>query len=106
MAQLCQEYDQFRAANTEILVIAPNRPASLARYVNAHPTPFSILSDPSAYVAGSYGIEVVHKAFLTLFVGASFVVDQAGRICYADYSMPLVGSVDESPALAVLAGMA
>ena len=106
MAQLRQEYEQFRAANTEVLVMAPNRPASLARYVNAHPTPFPILSDQGATVAASFGIEAIHAPFMTVFIGAMFVVDRAQRIRYADYSVPLVSRPDDSKPLAALAGIA
>ena len=79
MAQLRHEYEQFRATNTEIIVIAPNKPASLAKYVNAHPTPFPILSDPGATTAERYGIETIHAPFLTFFIGSMFVVDRGGR---------------------------
>lgn len=106
VAQLCHEYEQFRATNTEVLVMAPNRPASIARYLNAHPTPFPILSDLGARVAELYGIEAIHAPFLTVFVGAMFVVDQAGRIRYVDYSVPLISRPDDNKPLAVLVGMA
>ena len=106
MAQLRHEYEQFRATNTEVLVMAPNRPASIARYLNAHPTPFPVLSDPGARVAELYGIEAIHAPFMTVFIGAMFVVDQAGRIRFADYNVPLVSRPDESRALAVSAALA
>jgi peroxiredoxin len=106
VAQLRHEYEQFRAANTEVLVMAPNRPASIARYVNVHPTPFPILSDPGARVAEAYGIAAVHAPFLTMFVGAMFVVDRTGQIRYADYNVPLVSRPDDSKPLAVLMGLA
>ena len=85
--------------------MAPNRPASIAKYLNAHPTPFPVLSDPGAHVAESYGIEAVHAPFLTMFVGAMFVVDQARRIRYADYSVPLMSRPDDTKPLAVLMGI-
>ena len=106
MAQLRHEYDQFRATNTEIIVIAPNKPASIARYVKAQPTEFPILSDPGARTAELYGIEAVHAPFLTVFIGAMFVVDQDARVRYADYNVPLVSRPDDNKALAVLMGMA
>ncbi len=105
MAQLRHEYEQFRAADTEVLVMAPNKPASLARYVAAHPTPFPILSDPGASVAERYGIEAIHAPFLTFFVGAMFVVDQAGCIRFADYNVPLVARPDELRAWALLGAL-
>ena len=106
MAQLRHEYEQFRATNTEIIVIAPNKPASLAKYVNAHPTPFPILSDPGATTAERYGIETIHAPFLTFFIGSMFVVDRSGRVRFADYNVPLVRHPDDNQALAVLTGMA
>jgi peroxiredoxin len=106
VAQLRHEYEQFRATNTEVLVMAPNKPASLAKYIRANPTPFPILSDPGARVAEMYGIETIHAPFLTFFIGSMFVVDQGGRIQFADYNVPLVARPDEGRALAVLAGMA
>jgi thioredoxin-dependent peroxiredoxin len=106
VAQLRHEYPEFKAENTEILVMAPNRPASIAKYVNAHPTPFPILSDPGARVAELYGIEIIHAPFMTVFIGAMFVVDQDGRVRYADYSVPLISRPDDSKPLAVLTGIA
>lgn len=106
MAQLRHEYAQFRSLNTEILVVAPNRPASLARYMRANPTPFLLLSDPGAGVAARYGIEALHIPFFTMFIGALFVVDRGGRVRYANYEAPLVARPDESAALGVLTGMA
>jgi peroxiredoxin Q/BCP len=106
VAQLRHEYEQFRAANTEIVVIAPNKPASLAKYLNANPTDFPLLSDPGAHTAELYGIEAIHAPFLTVFIGAMFVVDQGGRIRFADYNVPLVSRPDDNKALAVLRAMA
>jgi peroxiredoxin len=106
VAQLRHEYPQIQATNTEVLVLAPNKPASLAKYVAAHPTPFPLLSDAGADVAERYGIEALHLPFLPLFVGALFVVDRGGRVRYADYAVPLVARPDERAALAVLAGLA
>jgi peroxiredoxin len=106
VAQLRHEYDRFQATNTEVLVMAPNRPASIAKYLSANPTPFPILSDPGASVAELYGIEALHAPFLTFFIGAIFVVDRSARIRFADYNVPLVSHPDESKVLAVLAGMA
>ncbi len=106
VAQLRHEYEQFRATNTEVLVMAPNKPASIARYLNAHPTPFPILSDPGARVAELYGIEAIRAPFLTVFIGAMFVVDRARCIRYADYNVPLVRRPDDNPALAVSATLA
>lgn len=106
MAQLRHEYEQFRATNTEVLVMAPNRPPSIAKYLAANPTPFPILSDPGAQIAGLYGIEAIHAPFLTVFIGAMFVVDRAGTIRYADYNVPLVRRPDDNPALAAAAALA
>mgnify|MGYP003386323247 CR=1 FL=1 len=86
--------------------MAPNKPASLAKYVAAHPTPFPVLSDPGARVAEMYGIEAIHAPFLTFFIGSMFVVNQARRILFADYNVPLVRRPDDNGALAVLQTMA
>lgn len=103
MAQLRHEYEQFQAANTEVLVMAPNQPASIARYLNAYPTPFPILSDPGAEIAQMYGVETVHARFL-VFVAAMFVVDQARRIRYVDYDVAIINPDDSKP-LAVVTGI-
>lgn len=106
MAQLRQEYEQFQGTNTEILVMAPNKPASLARYIHANPTPFPILSDPDARTAERYGVETIHAPFLTFFVGSMFVVDRACVIRFVDYNVPLVRRPDDNRALATLMAMA
>jgi peroxiredoxin len=106
VAQLRHEYEQFRATNTEILVMAPNKPASLAKYIRANPTPFPILSDMDARIAERYGIEAIHAPFLTFFIGSMFVIDQTCRIRFADYNVPLVARPNDNRALAVLEAMA
>jgi len=58
MAQLRQDYAQFTARNTEILVICPEELADVQAYWQRESLPFPGLADPSHAVADRYGQEV------------------------------------------------
>ncbi len=103
MAQLRRDYAKFQALNTEILVMVPNGPRMIARYIERHPTPYPILSDKGSAVAGQY-LQV--KRFFALGTPCVFLVDRGGRIRYAHYASSLTAEPDNREPLAVLAAMA
>jgi thioredoxin-dependent peroxiredoxin len=106
VAQLRHDYEKFQAANTEMIVIVPNKISTLARFLNENPAPFPILSDPDAPTAQRYGVDTKQALFLTLFTRTMFLVDRAGVIRYAEYGVNLLSEPDDRKPLAVLAGMA
>ena len=83
MAQLRHDYPQFEALNTTILVMVPNGPRTIARFLEGHPMPYPILTDKRAEVAGQY---LQFKQFFSLGTPCVFLVDRTGRIVYVHYA--------------------
>ena len=100
MAQLRHDYDKFKALNTEVLVMVPNGPKMIARYIHQTATPYPILSDKGSKVAGAY-FQI--KKFLLAGTPTVFLVDKSGRILYAHYETSLVAEPDNQEPLAVVA---
>jgi len=102
MAQLRHDYEQFQKLNAEILVVVPNGPRMIERYVRQNHPPYAILSDKGSGVAGSY-LQV--KQFFSLGTPTVFVVDQAGRLRYAYYATSLLEEPDNQEPLSILEKM-
>jgi peroxiredoxin len=100
MAQLRHDYAKFTALNTEILVMVPNGPKTIDRYIKQTATPYPILSDKGSQVAGSY-FQI--KKYLLAGTPSVFLVDQTGRILYAHYAASLTAEPDNQEPLDVLA---
>lgn len=58
MAQLRQDYAQFKARNAEILVVNPEGLAEVKSFAKSQGLPFPMLVDPGHEVANRYGQEV------------------------------------------------
>ncbi len=86
LAQLRHDHSKFKVLNTEVLVIVPNGPKTIGRHVTANSTPYPILSDPRSRVAEQYDIGFIKALSYAVFTPSVFLVDTAGRICYAHYS--------------------
>jgi peroxiredoxin len=106
MAQLRHDYPQFQALNCAVLVVVPNGPRSIARYVEQHRTPYPILSDKGARVAAQYGIDTRHLLRMSIFTPTVLLVDQAGVIRYSNYQSSYIQEPDNRQPLGVLAGLA
>jgi peroxiredoxin len=108
MAQLRHDYPAFRELNTEVLVVVPNGPAMISRYVKSHAPPYPILSDKGALVAERYGIGARKARIIDLatFKPGVFLVNQAGRLLYTNYLTSYIQEPDNQEPLAVLAGLA
>jgi peroxiredoxin len=83
MAQLRHDYDKFTALNAEILVMVPNGPFMIKRYLQHNPMPYPILTDKGSQVAAQY-FQV--KRFFVIGTPTVFVVNQQGKIAYAHYA--------------------
>jgi len=103
MAQLRRDYDQFRALSCEVLMVVPNGPKMIERYLKAHATPYPILSDKGARVAAQYGIDTRGTVILSVFPPRVFLVDRAGEIRYVNYQSSYIMEPDHREPQAVLA---
>ena len=110
MAQLRQDYPEFKALNTEVLVVVPNGPKMIERHVNRHAGDrhaplYPILSDKGAQVAAQYAIHTKQAIVLTTMTPTVFLVDTSGIIRYARYGTSYIEEPDNGEPLAVLAQM-
>jgi peroxiredoxin len=103
MAQLRHDYEQFKTADTDILVIVPNGRKMIEKHVQEHNPPYRILSDKGAEVARHYGIQPKGLPFLTAFRPALFLVDKSGRVIYTNYTSSYIAEPDNQESLALLA---
>jgi peroxiredoxin len=99
MAQLRRDYDKFQALNTEIIVMVPNGPFMIKRYLKQNPTPHLILTDKGLKVARQY-FQV--KQFFAIGTPTVFVVDQNLKILYAYYAKSALEEPANDEPLAVL----
>jgi peroxiredoxin len=99
MAQLRHDYPQYEAVNTAILVMVPNGPRTIERYLRTNPMPYAILTDKRAEVAGQY-LQV--RQFFSLGTPCVFLVDRTGHIRYAHYASSMISEPDNRESLAVL----
>jgi peroxiredoxin len=103
MAQLRHDYEKFRAADTDVLVIVPNGRKMIEKHVQENKPPYRIVSDKGGTVAKQYGIEPKSLPFLTAFKPAVFLVDKSGTLLYTNYTSSYVAEPDNRQPLAVLA---
>ncbi len=78
-AQLGQLYNDFKAANCEIVLILGDSLDKAKGYAERLHLPFPVLSDPERKIYHQYGLE---KAMIFIQQTASIVIDQAGIIRY------------------------
>jgi len=80
MAQLRQDYTQFVARNSAILVVWPDDPAAVRDYCQKEKLPFTNLVDPGHEVANRYGQQV--KLLKLGRMPALVVLDRDGTVQY------------------------
>ncbi len=83
MAQLRQDYDQFTALDTEILVVGPEDANAFSAYWQRHRLPFVGLPDPTHTVLKKYGQEV--SLFKFGRQPAQVLIDRHGEARYVHY---------------------
>jgi len=101
MAQLRHDYEEFKALKTEVLVMVPNGPRMIEKYVNENKPPYPILSDKGSKVAAQY-FQV--KKFFLVGTPTVFLVNKKGRVLYAHYATSIIEEPDNKESLAVLKG--
>jgi peroxiredoxin len=102
MAQLRHDIEKFNALNTEIMILVPNGPFMIKRYLSKNPTNFTILTDKGANVAAKY-FQV--KQFFAIGTPTVFVLDQTGRIAYAYYAKSALEEPGNEGPLAALSAL-
>ena len=78
-AQLGRLYNDFKAANCEIILILGDSLDKARRYAESLHLPFPVLADPEREVYHLYGLE---KAMVFIQRTASIIIDQGGTIRY------------------------
>jgi peroxiredoxin Q/BCP len=83
MAQLRQDYEQFIARETEVVVIGPEGQRQFQSYWEQNKLPFIGLPDPKISVLSSYGQEV--NLFKLGRMPAQVVVDKQSVVRFVHY---------------------
>ena len=83
MAQLRQDYSQFVARNTEVVVVGPEDAKAFAAYWQKESLPFIGLPDSTASVLKLYGQEV--NLFKLGRMPAQVLIDKAGVARFVHY---------------------
>ena len=83
MAQLRQDYDEFVALDTAVLVLGPENATAFADYFTKHNLPYAGLPDPKHSVLKLYGQQI--KLFKFGRMPAQVLVDKAGVARYIHY---------------------
>ena len=83
MAQLRQDYDEFIARNTEVVVAGPERAQAFAKFWEKESLQFIGLPDPSHNVLKLYGQQV--KIFKLGRIPAQVLIDKQGTVRYVHY---------------------
>jgi peroxiredoxin len=99
MAQLRHDSSKFQELNTTILVMVPNGSRTIERYLRTNPTPYPILRDKGAGVAGQY-LQI--KQFFSLGTPCVFLVDRTGRLIYTHYATSMIEEPDDREPLTIL----
>lgn len=91
-------YETFRAANTEVLGVSPQGAESHRKFASKYSLNFPLLIDSDLKVAESYGA-VAEKpgefeGIQIKIKRSTFVIDEQGRIQQAIYSVKVQGHVD------------
>src|SRR5512136_1905667 len=78
-AQLGRLYPEFKAANTDVLVILGDTPEHVRQYAKTLKLPFPVLADVHRGVYHQFDLE---RAFIVMQRTASVIVDRDGVIRY------------------------
>lgn len=100
MVQLQHDQEKFSAHNTQIVVIVPNGPFMIKRYLKRNPLPYIILTDRGGQVAKLYKQS---RPLNLVGIPLVILIEQGGTIAYAHYAKSLIAEPDNNEPLAVLA---
>jgi peroxiredoxin Q/BCP len=97
--QACDFRDNLAELNNagyQILGISPDKPAKLAKFVDAEALTFPLLSDPDKTVLkqwGAFGEKKNYGKVMQGVIRSTFVVDPEGKISAAQYNVRATGHV-------------
>jgi peroxiredoxin len=100
MAQLRQDYDQYVARDTVILVVGPENQAAFQRYWEEHSLPFIGLPNPDHSVLKLFGQEV--NLFKLGRMPAQVIIDKKGIARYVHYGKSMSDIPENTALLAIL----
>jgi peroxiredoxin Q/BCP len=100
MAQLRQDYDKFKALDTEIVVVGPEGSKAFEKYFIEHNLPFIGLPDPKSSVLKLYGQEV--NIFKLGRMPAMVVIDKQGIVRFVHYGHSMSDIPENEDMLATL----
>jgi len=103
MAQLRQDYQEFTARETEVIVVGPEEMAAFVSFWREQSLPFIGLPDPKAVVLKRYGQEV--NLFKLGRMPAQVIVDKKGIVRYAHFGHSMSDIPDDNEVLALIDGL-
>ena len=103
MAQLRQDYQEFTARQTEVIVVGPEDEAAFSSFWREQSLPFIGLPDPKTVVLKRYGQEV--NLFKLGRMPAQVIVDKRGIVRYAHFGHAMSDIPDNCELLALLDGL-
>jgi peroxiredoxin len=83
MAQLRQDFKEFKQRETVILVVGPETAEAFGKYFGEHDLPFTGLPDPTHLVLKRYGQEI--NLFKFGRMPAQVIVDKSGMARFIHY---------------------
>ena len=83
MAQLRDDYQDFRSRRSEVIIVGPETADAFEDYWYKHRLPFVGLPDPDHTVLKRYGQKV--KLFKLGRMPAQVIVDRQGKVRYVHY---------------------
>lgn len=83
MAQLRQDYPEFKKRQTQVVVVGPEDDKAFEAYWRENGLPFIGLPDPKASVLRLYGQEI--NLFKLGRMPAQVIVDREGRVRFVHY---------------------
>ncbi|WP_439032562.1 thioredoxin-dependent thiol peroxidase [Gordonia terrae] len=87
---------ELNEAGIAVLGISPDKPAKLAKFVEAEGLTFPLLSDPEKKVLtewGAFGEKKMYGKTVTGVIRSTFLVDADGTIALAQYNVRATGHV-------------
>jgi len=100
MAQLRQDYEEFKKRGAEVVALGPDGPNAFVRFWQENDMPFVGLSDVRSRVSDMYAQEV--NLLKLGRMPATFVIDRAGSVRYVHYGEAMQDTAKVAELLQVL----